>query len=269
MEACSGDITVNPHGIEVTTTTTRLGMPMPNQCSLRRIILRVQNGRWTTSLTNSDQSLSADPIEVQAFSRIVHFSKETKMMMPRPAKVLFFNELEPVLCKKDKNKDYFYHLKKRKKVKCPMSSWSHPLDVREYWFYTSGNTLGELVVVFAGLKMGRVSPELAEIMGVREALSWLKDHAHSHAIVETDSLVCAEAVRSAEVFASAFGLVVEDCKTLLHSMSNVSLVFVKRSANCATHYVVRHSVSLAERMFSINSVPLDLMSILTSDCSNF
>uniref|UniRef100_A0A803P924 Reverse transcriptase domain-containing protein n=1 Tax=Cannabis sativa TaxID=3483 RepID=A0A803P924_CANSA len=130
------------------------------------------------------------------------------------------------------------------------------------------NTVGELVAAFAGLKFGRVSPELAEIMGVREALSWLKNHAHSHAIVETDSLVCAEVVRSAEVFASAFGLVVEDCKTLLHSMSNVSLVFVKRFANCDAHYVARHSVSLAERMFSINNVPLDLMSILMSDCSN-
>ncbi|XP_030478649.2 uncharacterized protein LOC115695716 [Cannabis sativa] len=130
------------------------------------------------------------------------------------------------------------------------------------------NTVGELVAAFAGLKFGRVSPELAEIMGVREALSWLKNHAHSHAIVKTDSLVCAGAVRSAEVFASAFGPVVEDCKTLLHSMSNVSLVFVKRSANCAAHYVARHSVYLAERMFSINSVFLDLLSILMSDCSN-
>ncbi|XP_060959451.1 uncharacterized protein LOC133030657 [Cannabis sativa] len=129
------------------------------------------------------------------------------------------------------------------------------------------DTEGTLTVAFAGVKTGSVSPELAEAMGIREALSWLKNHPFSQAIVETDSLVCAESIRSAEVFASSFGSVVDDCKKFLESLSNVSLLFVKRSANCAAHFVARHSISLAERMFSINSVPTDLMSILESDCS--
>ncbi|KAM6585157.1 hypothetical protein CsatB_012159 [Cannabis sativa] len=129
------------------------------------------------------------------------------------------------------------------------------------------DTEGTLTAAFAGVKTGSVSPELAEAMGIREALSWLKNHPFSQAIVETDSLVCAEAIRSAEVFASSFGSVVDDCKKILESLSNVSLLFVKRSANCAAHFVARHSISLAERMFSINSVPTDLMSILESDCS--
>uniref|UniRef100_A0A803PRL2 RNase H type-1 domain-containing protein n=1 Tax=Cannabis sativa TaxID=3483 RepID=A0A803PRL2_CANSA len=121
---------------------------------------------------------------------------------------------------------------------------------------------------FAGVKHGKVSPDLAEIMRIREPLSWLKNHAYTEAIVEIDSLVCAEAIRNAEVFVSSFGLVVEDCKKILDSLINVSLLFVKRSANCAAHFVARHSISLAERMFSINSVPMELMSILTSDCSS-
>ncbi|KAM6585124.1 hypothetical protein CsatB_012126 [Cannabis sativa] len=129
------------------------------------------------------------------------------------------------------------------------------------------DTEGTLTAAFAGVKTGSVSPELAEAMGIREALSWLKNHPFSQAIVETDSLVCAEAIRSAEVFASSFGSVVDDCKKILESLSNVSLLFVKRSVNCAAHFVARHSISLAERMFSINSVPTDLMSILESDCS--
>ncbi|KAM6547197.1 hypothetical protein CsatB_018873 [Cannabis sativa] len=129
------------------------------------------------------------------------------------------------------------------------------------------NADGILIAAFAGVKPGRVSPELAEIMGIMEALSWLKNHSYTQAIVETDSLVCAEAIRSAEVFVSSFGSVVEDCKKIFKSLFNVSLLFVKRSANCVAHFVARHSISLAERMFSINSVPMELMSILTSDCS--
>ncbi|XP_030502725.2 uncharacterized protein LOC115717895 [Cannabis sativa] len=120
------------------------------------------------------------------------------------------------------------------------------------------DTEGTLTAAFAGVKTGSVSPELAEAMGIREALSWLKNHPFSQAIVETDSLVCAESIRSAEVFASSFGSVVNDCKKLLESLSNVSLLFVKRSANCAAHFVARHSISLAERMFSINSNTLNV-----------
>ncbi|KAM6542430.1 hypothetical protein CsatB_006877 [Cannabis sativa] len=129
------------------------------------------------------------------------------------------------------------------------------------------NSVDELVSVFARVKNGFEAPELAEIMGIREALSWLKNNQFSMAIIETDSLVCAAAIRSAETFASAFGLVVDECKNSFKSLSNVSIVFVKRSANRAAHFVARHSISLAERMFPINSVPSNLLSILASDCS--
>uniref|UniRef100_A0A803PPX6 RNase H type-1 domain-containing protein n=1 Tax=Cannabis sativa TaxID=3483 RepID=A0A803PPX6_CANSA len=128
------------------------------------------------------------------------------------------------------------------------------------------NTNGELVSVFSGFKHGNVSPELAEIMGIREALSWLNCHNYTRAAIETDNLVCVEAIWSAESFASGFDLVVEKCKNILRNLLNVSLFFVKRSANYVVHFIARHSISLAERMFLINSVPLDLMSILMSDC---
>ncbi|XP_060967364.1 uncharacterized protein LOC133035537 [Cannabis sativa] len=127
---------------------------------------------------------------------------------------------------------------------------------------------GEMLSVFAGVKLGKVSPELAEIIGIREVLSWLKDRGFTDAAVETDSLVCVEAIRHTASFNSGFGLVVEDCKILLKNLSHVSLFFVKRSANRAAHFVARHSITLAECMFSINSVPLELLSILMSDSSS-
>ncbi|XP_060965301.1 uncharacterized protein LOC133034265 [Cannabis sativa] len=130
------------------------------------------------------------------------------------------------------------------------------------------NTNGNLVAAFVGFKHGKVSPELAEIMGIREALSWLKNHTYTQAILEIDSLVCVKAIQSVEIFASTFGLVVEDCKNILKNLLNVSVFFVEHFANRVAHFVARHSISLPERMFSINSVPLELMSILTSVCSS-
>ncbi|KAM6544160.1 hypothetical protein CsatB_008607 [Cannabis sativa] len=130
------------------------------------------------------------------------------------------------------------------------------------------NSQGALISVFAGCYNGKVTAELAEIMGIKEALSWLKRSSNTQAVIESDSLVCVEAIRSAEIIASGFGFIVDECKNMLKSLSNVALFFVKRSANCAAHFVARHSISLAERMFPINSVPMDFMSILTSDCSS-
>ncbi|XP_060965628.1 uncharacterized protein LOC115720204 [Cannabis sativa] len=130
------------------------------------------------------------------------------------------------------------------------------------------NSNGELISAFAGVKIGRVSPELAEAIGIREALGWLKNHGYTRAEVETDSLVCVEAIRSRASFTSGFGLIVEDCKTILKSLINVSIFFVKCSANRAAHFVAHHSMSFAECMFPINRVPLELLSILSSDSSS-
>uniref|UniRef100_A0A803P349 Reverse transcriptase zinc-binding domain-containing protein n=1 Tax=Cannabis sativa TaxID=3483 RepID=A0A803P349_CANSA len=95
------------------------------------------------------------------------------------------------------------------------------------------NTEGELVAVFSGVKQGKVAPEIAEIMGIREALSWLKNRSYSHAAVETDSLVCVDAIRSKERLHSGFGFIVEECKFIFQNLSNVTLYFVKRSVNRA------------------------------------
>uniref|UniRef100_A0A803PJM8 Reverse transcriptase zinc-binding domain-containing protein n=1 Tax=Cannabis sativa TaxID=3483 RepID=A0A803PJM8_CANSA len=94
------------------------------------------------------------------------------------------------------------------------------------------NTDGGLVSAFVGVKNGSVTPELAEIIGIREALSWLKNHAFSRATLETDSLVCVKAIRSEETFSSTFGLVVDDCKNILKNLFNVSILFEAFCESC-------------------------------------
>uniref|UniRef100_A0A803PR48 Reverse transcriptase n=1 Tax=Cannabis sativa TaxID=3483 RepID=A0A803PR48_CANSA len=100
---------------------------------------------------------------------------------------------------------------------------------------------GGLIAATAGCKIGRVSPELAEIMSIREALSWLKSHNFSQVVIEADRLVCVEAIRSFAALVSAFGLVVEECRNMLNNLSHVSLVFVKRSTNRAAHFIAQNS----------------------------
>uniref|UniRef100_A0A803PGM8 Polygalacturonase n=1 Tax=Cannabis sativa TaxID=3483 RepID=A0A803PGM8_CANSA len=80
----------------------------------------------------------------------------------------------------------------------------------DQWLKAQGKgnipSLSPIQQATAGCKIGRVSPELAEIMGIREALSWIKTNDYSQVVIEADSRVCVEAIRSSAVLVSAFGL---------------------------------------------------------------
>uniref|UniRef100_A0A803QAV1 RNase H type-1 domain-containing protein n=1 Tax=Cannabis sativa TaxID=3483 RepID=A0A803QAV1_CANSA len=52
---------------------------------------------------------------------------------------------------------------------------------------------------------GNIRPELAEAIGVREALSWIKDKQWPNVILETDCLVVVQAIRSLIHMISFFG----------------------------------------------------------------
>uniref|UniRef100_A0A803QGE0 Reverse transcriptase domain-containing protein n=1 Tax=Cannabis sativa TaxID=3483 RepID=A0A803QGE0_CANSA len=129
------------------------------------------------------------------------------------------------------------------------------------------NSVAELLSVVGLYRPGKPDPAVAEAMGIREALSWLKDKSFNQASVESDSLISVQAIHSSVVMYSGFGLIIQDCKSLLESLNNVSLRFVKRSANRAAHVVARQSRLFADRMFTKDVIPSELEVVLLSDCS--
>lgn len=56
---------------------------------------------------------------------------------------------------------------------------------------------------------------LAEGMGVREALSWIKENNWQNAIVETDNLTVVQSIRSTLPMLSYFGDIINECRDLL------------------------------------------------------
>ncbi|XP_074356170.1 uncharacterized protein LOC141695861 [Apium graveolens] len=72
-----------------------------------------------------------------------------------------------------------------------------------------------------------VAPLMAEALGIKEALSWCDQVQGERIIVETDCLAAAQAIRSSCPMRSHFGLVVEECRSLLKRLQKVSLCFVK------------------------------------------
>lgn len=160
------------------------------------------------------------------------------------------------------------------------SSWVKPQELtvkvnvdaaifQEHVSYGAGmvarNFRGELLQARTVLSAGVVQPELAEVMAIKEALSWMEVSGWTEGTIETDCLVAAQAIRSRIKMHSPFGVVVEECRTLLSRLNKISLLFVRRSANMAAHFVAKMSYSCPGRCFNGGDVAVELNNILLCD----
>lgn len=120
---------------------------------------------------------------------------------------------------------------------------------------------GTLLEAISCCKSGSLNPELAEAVGIREALSWVKSKDWSSAIIESDCLGAIQAIRCSSINLSYFGRVVDKCKKLLSDLEacNVTLKFVRRSANRVTHYIARKSNSIADRRWDMGEAHPNLI----------
>lgn len=90
----------------------------------------------------------------------------------------------------------------------------------------------------------RLNPKEAEAVAIREALSWLRDKALDNIIVESDALQVINCIRGQQDD-SHCGLVVGDCSQLLGSFTNVSIRFVRRSANVVAHVCAKAAIFIS------------------------
>ena len=98
-----------------------------------------------------------------------------------------------------------------------------------------------------GMMGGSSDPLLAEALSCKEALSWIKELNLNKVIVETDSLMLAQAFNvSADNF-SYFGSILGDCQIIAKDLIDVNLVWVRRSANLAAHSLARAACSESGR----------------------
>uniref|UniRef100_A0A803QJ80 Reverse transcriptase domain-containing protein n=1 Tax=Cannabis sativa TaxID=3483 RepID=A0A803QJ80_CANSA len=132
--------------------------------------------------------------------------------------------------------------------------------------FVARDSAGALVEAHVCCVNGLVRAELAEAIGVKEALSWLKKHPQIQADVETDCVNVVKAIHSSVEMFSAYGNVIHDCRHLLASLRNVSICYVKRSANVVAHWLARASCYLPDRIIREDNCPSDLLPLLAADC---
>lgn len=126
---------------------------------------------------------------------------------------------------------------------------------------------GELLVATASCKHGQINPELAEAIGIKEALSWVKNKIEQPVTIETDCLTVVQAIRCSSVNLSYLGRIVDECKSLVNELKNrhVALNFVKRSANKVAHFLARHNSSIADRQWHGGDTYPELYRVLNND----
>ncbi|KAM6576060.1 hypothetical protein CsatB_027897 [Cannabis sativa] len=121
---------------------------------------------------------------------------------------------------------------------------------------------GKLIEAISESRWGCVSAEIAEVIGIKEALSWIKRKGWDRVVVESDALVVVQAINSSVHMPSQFGLLVEDCRTIVASLNNVLISYVNRSANRAAHCVARASYLSSGCIFNELNAPLSLCDIV-------
>uniref|UniRef100_A0A803P6B0 Reverse transcriptase domain-containing protein n=1 Tax=Cannabis sativa TaxID=3483 RepID=A0A803P6B0_CANSA len=129
------------------------------------------------------------------------------------------------------------------------------------------DSAGIFVAAFNTSFFGVVHSGMAEIVGIKEALSWIKRFPWPQVVLETDSLLCVQSILSNAILPSQFGYIVNDCRVLLSAISNVTLRFVKRSANKAAHCIARSSCFSSGRDLQWTDCPAEVQSIVMGEIS--
>lgn len=107
-----------------------------------------------------------------------------------------------------------------------------------------------LIVAKSSCRDGCITSELAEAIGIKEALIWVKDNMEQLALIETDCLSIIKAIRCSFINLSYLGRVIDECKILLSELNNfhVTLKFLRRSANKLVHFLTRQNSYIADRI---------------------
>ncbi|XP_043814106.1 uncharacterized protein LOC122724009 [Manihot esculenta] len=101
---------------------------------------------------------------------------------------------------------------------------------------------GVFSIAISGYTEGRGSPAIVEALTLRQCLMYARDAFLQAGSIFIDSQVLFFAFRSNSEDFSEFGVIVSDCKDILLLCPNISLCWIRRSANKAAHLLVRQSI---------------------------
>lgn len=113
---------------------------------------------------------------------------------------------------------------------------------------------GRFIRARSKVVQGRVQPREVEAMGLREALSWVKEWRSSKCVFECDSKQVVDAIKT-PAGRSYFDTIIGDCKDILKHFTDVLAVFVPRSANMIAHLLAKATYYMSDYQEWLISAP--------------
>ncbi|XP_074352247.1 uncharacterized protein LOC141691405 [Apium graveolens] len=110
-----------------------------------------------------------------------------------------------------------------------------------------------------------INPMLAETMAIKKVLNWIDGTPWQRVMIKSNCLAVIQAIRCTTSMRSHFGRFVEDCRVFMQRLNNISLFFVKRSANTVAHKLARQSYIYSGRVFDRRSVPIKIKKCINLD----
>ncbi|KAK6164785.1 hypothetical protein DH2020_001649 [Rehmannia glutinosa] len=104
------------------------------------------------------------------------------------------------------------------------------------------NDMAEFVACRTLCIHGVMCVKEAEAMGLKEALSWVKNLNLHSVLFEVDAKGVSDSVNGAENDVSEYGLLIKECRNFLTDNSSFSVGFVHREANTVAHELARISI---------------------------
>nr|GMD63796.1 uncharacterized protein LOC109155163 [Ipomoea batatas]GMD68708.1 uncharacterized protein LOC109155163 [Ipomoea batatas]GME20595.1 uncharacterized protein LOC109155163 [Ipomoea batatas] len=103
---------------------------------------------------------------------------------------------------------------------------------------------------------GNFQVKEAEVIGVRETLSWIKQMDYSHVEVEMDATNVLQEITHPLMF-STTSILIQNIKEIVRSVPQVNFSFVKRSANTVAHELARAACSMSKcNVWFVNPPPI-------------
>lgn len=82
-------------------------------------------------------------------------------------------------------------------------------------------------------------PILAEVMAVREALSWLKNRGLENVQIDSDRFVFCYSLSYSSLTRSYIGLISQSCTLLINFISSFRIQFIRRDKNQVAHVLTK------------------------------
>ena len=116
--------------------------------------------------------------------------------------------------------------------------------------------MGSFIEAVIVCRRGQVTPEVAEALGIKEALGWIKRKNWSNVEVESDCLVVIQSIRSKVEMPSYFGRIILDCKRYLSELQskNISVKFIRRSANALAHCLAKATSTVSDCILGVDEI---------------